>query len=73
MVAFPEKLIVPCVLAGSAPGDTVLDPFTGSGTTGAVALRLGRSFVGCELNPEYVKLAERRIGGVAPLFAERAV
>jgi DNA modification methylase len=68
---YPEKLIEPCILAGSRPGDTVLDPFTGSGTTGAVAIRHQRSFVGCELNPEYVKLAEKRIGGVAPLFAER--
>ena len=66
---YPEALIEPCILAGSRPGDTVLDPFTGSGTTGAVALRLGRSFVGCELNPEYVQLARRRIGGAAPLFA----
>lgn len=67
---YPEKLIEPCILAGSRVGDTVLDPFTGSGTTGAVAIRHGRSFIGCELNPEYVQLARRRIGGEAPLFAE---
>ena len=48
---------VPCV---------VLDPFTGSGTTGAVARTLGRDFIGCELNPEYVKLAEKRIGHAQP-------
>ena len=66
---YPEKLIEPCILAGSRPGDTVLDPFTGSGTTGAVALRHQRNFIGCELNPDYVKLAEKRIGSVAPLFA----
>ena len=40
---------------------TVLDPFAGSGTTGAVACRLGRNFVGVELNPEYAAMAERRI------------
>jgi DNA modification methylase len=44
----------------------VLDPFTGSGTTGAVARTLGRDFIGCELNPEYVKLAEKRIGHAQP-------
>jgi predicted RNA methylase len=42
--------------------DVVLDPFTGSGTTGAVAVKWGRRFVGCELNPEYIALAEKRIG-----------
>jgi DNA modification methylase len=54
---------------------TVLDPFSGSGTTGMVALRHGRSYVGCELNPEYVELARRRIVDDAPLlntFAEEA-
>jgi hypothetical protein len=64
----PEKLIEPCILAGSRIGDTVLDPFCGSGTTGAVAIRHQRNFIGCELNPEYIRIAERRIGGVAPLF-----
>jgi DNA modification methylase len=49
-------------LVGSAAGDTVFDPFCGSGTTGAVATRLGRSFIGIELNPEYLELAKRRIG-----------
>jgi DNA modification methylase len=67
---YPEKLIEPCILAGSRPGDTVLDPFCGSGTTGAVAVRHQRSFIGCELNAEYITLARKRIGGVAPLFAE---
>ena len=66
---FPEKLVEPCVKAGSATGDTVLDPFCGSGTTGAVALRLGRSFIGCELSEDYATLARTRIGGAAPLFA----
>ena len=67
---FPEKLIEPCILAGSRPGDLVLDPFAGSGTTGAVSLRHGRSFVGCELNPAYIDLARTRIGNVAPMFAQ---
>ena len=65
---FPPKLIEPMVLAGSAEGDTVLDPFAGSGTTGMVALRHGRSFIGCELNPEYVEIARRRIVDDAPLL-----
>lgn len=64
----PTALVEPCILAGSAPGDAVLDPFAGSGTVGVVALRHGRRFIGCELNPEYVQMARRRIAG--PLFAE---
>lgn len=58
---FPEKLIEPCILAGCPEGGTVLDPFTGSGTTGVVAKRLGRNFVGCEINPDYAKMAADRI------------
>ena len=57
----PEKLVEPCVLAGSRPGDVVLDPFAGSGTVGVVAQKFGRQFIGIELNPEYVKLAEKRL------------
>jgi DNA modification methylase len=67
---FPEALVEPMILAGSPEDGLVLDPFTGSGTTGAVALRLGRNFVGCELNPEYVKLAESRLRGEAPPVLE---
>lgn len=67
--AFPPALIEPCILAGSRPGDTVLDPFTGSGTTGAVSIGHRRNFVGVELNPAYVELARERIGAVSPLFA----
>jgi DNA modification methylase len=66
---FPEELPERCIKAASRDGDLVLDPFTGSGTTGAVAVRLQRSFVGIELNPAYVALARRRIGNVAPMFA----
>ena len=57
----PEALVVPCVVAGSREGDTVLDPFAGSGTTGKVAVELGREFIGCELNPAYADLAATRI------------
>lgn len=51
----------PCVLAGSREGDTVLDPFCGAGTTAVVALRHSRKFIGIELNPKYIEIAERRI------------
>lgn len=60
---FPPALVEPCVLAGSAPGDVVLDPFTGSGTTGMVALQHGRNFIGTELNPDYAVMAWNRITG----------
>lgn len=63
---FPERLIEPCILAGSREGDTVLDPFFGSGTTGAVAKRLGRSCIGIELNPRYLEKAEMRIAEAKP-------
>ncbi len=65
---FPPKLIEPCVLAGSREGDTVLDPFAGSGTTGMVALRHNRNFIGIELNPEYAEMARKRIIDDAPLL-----
>ncbi|OJA35200.1 DNA methyltransferase [Burkholderia ubonensis] len=58
---FPEALVEPCVLAGSRPGDVVFDPFFGSGTTGQVAQRLGRHFVGFELNPDYERLQRDRL------------
>lgn len=61
---YPPALITPCVLAGCPEGGVVLDPFTGSGTTGEVALRNRRRFVGIELNPEYVDLAHKRLGAV---------
>ena len=59
---FPPALIEPCILAGSRPGDVVLDPFMGSGTTAAVALQHGRQYLGCELNPDYEPLQQERIG-----------
>lgn len=58
---FPPALIEPCILAGSRPGDIVLDPFMGSGTTAEVAILRGRQFAGCELNPEYKPLQDERI------------
>lgn len=67
--SYPEKLIEPCVLAGSRVGDVVLDPFCGSGTTGVVSVSLQRNFIGCELNPEYAEMSRRRIRESAPLFA----
>lgn len=60
----PEALAEPCILAGSRPGDTVLDPFGGSGTTARVAERLGRNAILIELNPEYIALQEKRLNGV---------
>jgi len=66
----PEALVEPCVLAGSEAGDTVLDPFTGSGTVAVVALQHGRNFVGTELNPEYGQIAKDRITKASPMFNE---
>lgn len=66
---FPEELPETCIKAGSKQDDLVLDPFMGSGTTGFVALRLGRRFVGVELNPKYAKLAERRFVRAIPSLA----
>lgn len=58
---FPEELVRLCVLAGSKEGDTILDPFSGAGTTGVVALKHLREYIGVELNPDYVKMSEKRI------------
>ena len=57
---FPAELVKLCILAGSRPGDLVLDPFLGSGTTAEVAERLGRRWFGIELSAEYTALARRR-------------
>lgn len=64
----PERLADLCIRAGSRTNDMVLDPFAGAGTTGVVAAKLGRRFVGIELNPEYAAIAQRRIAAAAPLF-----
>lgn len=60
---FPPGLVEPCLALSTRPGDVILDPFVGSGTTGQVALKMGRRFVGIELNPAYVADAERRLNG----------
>jgi len=65
----PEALLQRVLLATSAPGDLVLDPFAGTGTTGAVARRLGRRFIGIERDSGYARLAEARIAAVEPLAA----
>lgn len=68
---FPTELPKTCILAGSKKGDTVLDPFFGSGTTGEMAMRLGRHFIGIEINEKYVReIAEPRVNGVEPLFKD---
>jgi modification methylase len=63
----PEALLARAILSASRPGDVVLDPFFGTGTTGAVAKRLGRSFIGIERDRDYARAAEKRIAAVAPL------
>ncbi len=65
---YPEELIEPCVMAGSKVGDIVLDPFFGSGTTGAVAQKLGRQYIGCELNQGYEQLQKDRLQQTAMGF-----
>ncbi|MCC6156074.1 MAG: site-specific DNA-methyltransferase [Candidatus Hydrogenedentes bacterium] len=69
---FPPKLIEPCILAGTRPGDTVLDPFFGAGTTALVAIQHGRSAIGIELNPDYVAMAHHRINAALGLLASAA-
>ena len=70
---FPEKLVEPCILAGTKPGDLVLDPFAGSGTVGVVARKHGRRFVGVELNPVYMGMAWSRLAGTQPGFGWETV
>jgi site-specific DNA-methyltransferase (adenine-specific) len=61
----PEKLLARIILAGSNPGDIVLDPFLGSGTTSVVAKKLGRRYIGVEFDPEYCCLAQKRLDAAA--------
>jgi DNA modification methylase len=61
---FPTKLIEPCVLASTRPGDTIIDPFGGAGTTGLVAQQHSRSAILCELNTEYAAMAAQRLGQI---------
>lgn len=61
---YPEELIVPCVLAGAPEDGIVIDPFFGAGTTGVVAVKNGRKYIGCELNPEYIEVAQKRLAPI---------
>jgi site-specific DNA-methyltransferase (cytosine-N4-specific) len=63
---FPPSLVKPCILAGSNPGDVILDPFAGSGTVGEVCMATNRNFVGIELNSDYIELSRRRIQNSMP-------
>ena len=65
----PTALVEPCVLAGSRTGDIVLDPFMGSGTVAQVAQSLGRRWIGCEINPAYAAMIERRAAQYGMAFA----
>ena len=72
---FPPDLIEPCILAGSAADTVVLDPFSGAGTTGLVAVQHGRRYIGIELNPDYLEMSRKRIQLVrdsltVPMFAD---
>ena len=69
----PAALVEPCIKAGAPRGSVVLDPFAGAGTVGLVASRLGRDFIGVELNPEYAAMARDRIVGDAPLLTTCAL
>ncbi|MEL7129380.1 MAG: site-specific DNA-methyltransferase [Pseudomonadota bacterium] len=66
----PEALLKRVLLATTNPGDTVLDPFSGTGTTAATARMLGRQYVGIEQDPDYVKLSRARLAGIEPVGAE---
>ena len=61
---YPEELIEPCILAASRPGDTILDPFMGSGTTAYVARKHDRHYIGCELHEDYGSLIQKRIKAI---------
>src|SRR5690606_37450557 len=63
----PEALLHRVILASTRPGDIILDPFFGTGTTGAAAKRLGRRYLGLEQDPTYVEIARERISKVIPI------
>ena len=67
---FPSDLIEPCIMAGAPVGGIVLDPFMGSGTTAQVAQNLGRQYLGCELNPEYKPLQDKRLSQQSLFFED---
>jgi len=64
---FPEKIPELCIKASTQEGDVVLDPFSGSGTSGVVAKKLGRSYYGVELNPEYATMSQEKIDRISNL------
>ena len=66
---YPQKLILPCVLCACPENGIILDPFMGSGTTAVVAIKNLRNYIGCELNPDYIKIAEKRIENEKGLFS----
>lgn len=68
---YPPDLILPCILSGSKPGDTILDPFGGSGTSAGVAKYLGRNSILCELNPDYAKLMPLRVKDIIEKYAAK--
>ena len=69
----PQKLAARCIIAGCKPGGTVLDPFSGSGTTGLAAQRLGRKYIGIDLNPDYLKLSlDTRLANAVLDFGQEA-
>jgi site-specific DNA-methyltransferase (adenine-specific) len=67
---FPQRLILPCILCGCPEGGIVIDPFMGSGTTAVVAVKNFRKYIGCEINPHYIKIAEERIAAEKGLWDE---
>jgi modification methylase len=69
----PEALLYRVILASTNPGDTILDPFFGTGTTGAVAKKLGRHYVGIEQDEGYIRAAQARIEAIAPAVADPSV
>jgi len=70
---FPEKLVEVCLLSGSRPGDTVLDPFSGAATVGVVAMNHGRNYVGLEINEEYCNLSIERLTGLQELTCKPVI
>jgi DNA modification methylase len=70
---FPEELIVDCIKAGCPEGGVILDPFMGAGTTALVASKLHRHFIGFELNPEYIKIAENRLKKQLGMFCPEKI
>jgi modification methylase len=69
----PEALLHRVIMASTRPGDVILDPFFGTGTTGAAAKRLGRRFIGIEREEAYAKLAKERIARVMPVSPEEVM